>query len=181
MTHAGEVLASIRQYKRYGDMQVISPILVVVLMLLAPGILLARATEQQFNIAATISLALFMGGIFVLGFSWRRMDKIKRLSQRLEAEFSYATGLLPPDSSDWVAMKVIQRVVDDAMASAKGYRKREFDREDALLDEAGNDAASIALRIERVRKDHHQVEKAKELVASYVALFRLYRFNASEK
>jgi hypothetical protein len=184
MTHVEVTLASIRLYKRYRNMRAITPMLVVVLMLTALGISLARATEQQSPIATTISVVFFLGAWLILGFSWRMYGEIKLLSKRLNKEFEFATGLVPPDSNDWVAMKVIQQIVDGAMTAVKTARDLAFERENALLEvEAGkmHDTEFIASKIARVKEDHHRVEEAKVLVACYAALFRLYHFNVSER
>ena len=133
MKQSETLVSMIRRYRRYGTIGNLWPLGIIVLFVLAlvvPGM----GTEQQYWkwIHYTIPAAFVgMGVSFFWGMSMRRKELA--LEKNFRWKFSILIAVDPPDHRDWVAMNVIQRVVDDRMQSVKDARKKAFDEEDRLI------------------------------------------------
>lgn len=175
------LVSMIQRYRRYGIMGNLWPLGIVIFFVLAlvvPGM----GTEQQYWkwIPYTVPAAFVgMGVSFFWGMNMRRKELV--LEKNFRWKFSILTAVDPPDHRDWVAMKVIQRIVDDKMRFVKDARKKAFDEEDRLINDGIRPSEKAVLEtIACVRDYHPTVERAKQAVADYAALFQLFHFNTSK-
>lgn len=161
-----------------GNLLPLGSLLPFVLAIVVPS----TGTEQQYWkwIHYTFPAA-FLGMFATILWGLNLRKKELALEKYFNLAFSWLTGAKnPPDHTDWVAMKVIQLIVNDVMEVSKTKRKEAFDDEDKLIKKPGPSEAAIAETIAKVREYHPIVEKAKQRVADYAALFKFFHFNASE-
>lgn len=126
-------------------------------------------------IVASVLVAL---GV-VAGFSyfhWKRM--VSDLTDELANNFSQRVKMMPPDRNNWVAMKVVQQLVDRERRRllSRRYKLRDAEVEAIKLKEFTAKEAETVIRV--AQPGHFAVEDAAREIEDFDGLVEVFGFTA---